>query len=183
MTIPRIVPTLAVLVLASVLAFAAAVVHECGHFLAGTLCGMECRFIVVGRLLLRRERGKLKPALNKSLWMAGGPVLMVPSGANNLVARGAWMVAGGPLVSLALALIAFGAHLALGNRPGTGICWVIEILSAAIFAATAIPMRIGRGLLTDGARLLMLWKGGPDAEQWCLQLARLGENVPTSPKP
>lgn len=159
----------AVLLSAALLVLAA---HECGHLAAGLWQGMNCHLFVVGPLLLRRERGHLRLGWNRSFALAGGAVMMLPADDRNLIRRVGWMVAGGPLASLMLAVAACGVHEMTGSGPISRLFWFLGVCSACIFVITAFPMRLGQD--TDGARVLMLWRGGPKAERWCAQLALFG---------
>lgn len=111
--------------------------------------------------------------------MACGVILVLPPDDRDLRRRAAWMVAGGPLASLALALVGCGAHSVLGHTPASQISWFIGICSAAIFLATAIPSHLG--VQSDGSRLIMLWRGGPKAEEWCALLAKWGATPTPQP--
>lgn len=147
-------------------------VHECGHAVAGWLNGMRCHLLVIGPFSLRREGDRLRPHWNRSALLAGGAVLMLPADDHDLKRRAAWMVAGGPLASLALAVAGCGVYEVMGHAPVWRVCGFIGLLSAGIFLATAIPSHWG--LPSDGSRLLTLWRGGPKAEKWCALLTTGG---------
>lgn len=147
-------------------------VHECGHLLAGLLNGMRCDLLTIGPVRLERKEQSLKLSWNRNLWLAGGAVIMLPADDGDLGRRATWMVAGGPLASLALALTGCGAHWILGGTPGGRLCLFIALCSASIFAVTAIPSHLTHP--SDGARLLMLWRGGSAAEEWCTFLVKMG---------
>lgn len=159
--------------------FAVILVHECGHAVAGLLNGMRCDLLVTGPFAFRRVHGKLKPSWNRSLLLAGGAVLMLPSDGRDLRRRVTWMIAGGPLASLALAIGGYTIHLALGHAPVSQLCGFIAILSLAIFLATAIPSHLG--LPSDGSRLITLLRGGAKAEEMCAMFIKLAAQPQLQP--
>lgn len=92
----------------------------------------------------------------------------------SLTRRTAWMVAGGPLASLAGGVLALAAYVGFGLdvvRPGP---WAVTAwfvgqgllffgsTSLLILVVTLVPARTS-GFRTDGARLLQLWRGGATA--------------------
>jgi len=153
--------------------------HECGHGIAGLLNGMRCDLLVIGPLALRRVDGRLKPFWNRSPFLAGGAVVMLPSDGRNLRRRVTWMIAGGPLASLGLAAAGYVIHVALGHSRASQLCGFTGILSLAIFFATAIPSHIG--VPSDGLRLLTLVRGGPKAEEMCAWFAKFAAEPQIQP--
>ena len=138
-------------------------VHEAGHLAGGAAAGFRFALFVVGPLRLERDRGRIKASLNRNIGLFGGLALSVPRDGHDLRRRVAWLVAGGPLASVALAAAAGAAAWALGGAWGAAL-GLIAFLSGAIALATLIPTRAG-GFASDGARLLTLARGGPEAER------------------
>lgn len=159
------------MVLLLTLALFVLTVHECGHLVAGLWQRMTCHLFVLGPFLLIRRHGRLRLRWNGNPGLFGGAVLMVPMDDHNLKRRAAWMVAGGPLASLFLAAAGYAGHAILAESPvSSRVCGFLAICSVCIFAVTSVPFRLGT--YTDGARLLMLWRGGRPAEEWCANLVR-----------
>jgi len=153
--------------------------HECGHAVAGLLNGMRCDLLVIGPFCLQRVGGGLEPSWNRSLLLAGGAILMAPSDNSNLRRRVTWMVAGGPLASLALAAAGYAIHLGLGHSTASQLCGFTGLLSLGICLVTAIPSHIG--VPSDGLRLITLLRGGPKAEEMCARFARLAARPQLQP--
>lgn len=159
-----------VLSLLFVLAF-----HEAGHVVGGKLVGFRFVLFIAGPFKLHSTEGGVRLGLNRSLAMAGGLGGAVPTDSRNLTRRMAVYVAGGPSASLLLALAAFGL---LSLAPPS-----VELLPSTVAAAsffvgvvTLIPNRTG-GFVSDGARIRMLLRGGPEAERWCAIAALSGMSM------
>lgn len=76
------------------------------------------------------------------------------------------MVVGGPAASWLLAAAGFGAAVVVTAPPAKAAMFLIGLSSLAIGVVTLVPMHSG-GFNTDGARILLLARGGPAAERWC----------------
>jgi hypothetical protein len=154
--------------------------HEAGHALAGALSGFRLYLFVVGPLKLQRVGDRLRAGLNRNVGLYGGAVVSAPPAeVAALRERFLRVVAGGPLASLALGLLALGASRALPvPRPGAGTAELVAYASLLVFATlslglalvTLTPNSLG-GLPSDGARLLQLRRGGPEAERDVAALA------------
>lgn len=159
-------------------------VHEAGHLLGGWLVGFRFTLFVVGPLKISREGGRLKVGLNRNLLLAGGIAGSIPRDDRNLRRRMAMMTAGGPLASLVLALAAALLTLiSLPDPPGevASVLLFLSFTSFIIALVTLFPGRTG-GFQTDGARLLMLLRGGPRADRWCA-VAVLGAAAMSDQRP
>ncbi|WP_155975669.1 M50 family metallopeptidase [Daejeonella oryzae] len=159
------------LVLLIPLFFVVIAVHEAGHALAGIRMKFDFRMYVVGPLLWKKEQNKWQFNWNKNVNTAGGLVICLPVGTENLRERFAVYAAGGPAASLLLAGIAYGLHhllngFAFGPSPLLQIIsytfLLLSLFSLIIFLATMIPMHSG-GFSSDGMRMLRLLKGGDAA--------------------
>jgi hypothetical protein len=140
--------------------FAVLLVHELGHLIAGALVRFRFGMIGVGPLGLSRSGDGFRLRwLPFSQW---GPFAMAyPTTPDRIRVRVAWFIAGGPIASLALAL---GAAWATGDFSLRGFSGLVAALSSAIFVATAQPFAgTGIGIPSDGARLLALIVGSPNA--------------------
>lgn len=146
-------------------------VHEAGHALAGVLLNFNFTTYIVGPFMWDKEQTGWKFKWNKNVNTAGGLVVCLPVGTENLKKRFSIYAAGGPIASLLLAALAYGASRLIANSEtnnGTGLeiveyfFLIMSVLSLIIFIATAIPMHSG-GFSSDGARIFRLLKGGDTA--------------------
>jgi hypothetical protein len=155
------------IVLLVLLLYVVLIIHECGHLLGGRLVGSRFMLLIVGPLRILREQRGIRVGLNKNLAAYGGMAASMPQGEQNIQRKMLVMVAGGPVASLLFALLAGGLGLWPGLLPKVvALLFVITaLLSALIFVGTSIPTYTG-GFFTDGARILMLLKGGPGVERW-----------------
>lgn len=143
--------------------------HELGHVLAGLSVGFEFRMYTVGALMIEKEEGRLRLKWNRNLNLFGGVALCLPRTTENLIRRFMTFVAGGPLSSLLLSILAAVVFWLIPTEPFQGLNFSLSIFhlicalfSFAIFLVTIIPMQAG-GFYTDGGRLLNLSKGGNQA--------------------
>ena len=152
-------PALAFFAALPLTAFLVILVHELGHVIAGVLTGMTFKLLIVGPLHVERTGSRLRFKWNRQLALWGGIAVCLPTSPERLDRQMATMVLGGPIASLLLALL---AALLFPLWPP----WLlVAILSAGITLVTGFPAHTGP-FYTDGARVRMLWRGGPDAERW-----------------
>lgn len=139
--------------------------HELGHLLGGRLVGFRFLLLIVGPLLIQRMGSPLRVRLNRNLGLAGGLAASAPDDDHDLPRRMLVMVAGGPLTSLILGALAL---LSLPLLSGLAVMLLLlgGAISVAVGVATLIPLQSG-GFFSDGARILMLLRGGPQVERWC----------------
>lgn len=156
----------------SVLAISLAV-HETGHWIAGRREGFRFLLFIVGPLRIEAKSTGLELGWNRSLALSGGLCIMTPDDDVNLPRRVSRMIAGGPAASLALTLIAASLSAVFLGHPFGAWLSVLSLGSALVFLATVAPMKAGH-FYTDGARALMLRRGGPEAERWCAMMALIG---------
>lgn len=138
--------------------------HELGHALAARLVNWRLLAIAAGPLALRQTPNGLRLARNPLGRAWGGFVYVIPRDDHQLRRRRFITVAGGPVASLLLALLA--ALLAFTNSAGvlSTVASQVALMSLAIGVMTLVPHRSG-GLTSDGGHLLQLWRGGPRIEQ------------------
>lgn len=145
--------------------------HEAGHILGGKLVGFRFLLFVVGPVKLYAAEGGVRFGINRSLAMAGGLGGAAPTDSRNLRRRMMLYVAGGPVASLVLAALSFG--VALVASPSVGLVFgITSLTSLFVGVVTLVPSKFG-GFVSDGSRLLMLLRGGPEAERWAA-LSALG---------
>jgi hypothetical protein len=145
----------------------AALTHELGHVVAGWLVGFRFQLLVVGPLkVVRGGSGRVRLEWNRDPALFGGLAESHPTDSRDLVTRFAWVVAGGPLMSLALAVAALvGLALApggVGLLPRLATAW-LGLQCGLLGLFTAFPMPLNQTLISDGARFLRLLRGGAEA--------------------
>ncbi len=145
------------------------VVHELGHLAAGLAVGFRFQFFGVGPLMILSDpAGRLRFEWNREPALFGGVACALPTRTDGLRPRFAWVVSGGPVASLLLALVAAAAlpMLAGANRlVDVELQWV-RLLSAGVFLATILPLPIPNGpFVSDGTRLLRILGRGPLADR------------------
>lgn len=134
-------------------------VHELGHLLGGMSAGWKPALLCVGPLRLDFGPRGVRTSFNRSLGTWGGLAASVPPVGMAHPQGLARMVAGGPLASLLLALLA-GA-LAFASQGLWSLGWgLLSFASGAIVLATLIPTHLG-GFRSDGAQLLAVWRRDP----------------------
>ena len=159
----------------------AVLAHELGHVLVGRTKDFVFHWLVAGPFMWKQEAGQLRFSWNKDLNTAGGMALCVPPDSHNLRRRFMAFALGGPLASVAFAIIALGLY-ALLPTPATELLGTLRTglalsggISATLAVATLLPMHVG-GFYSDGARALNLWRNGPAGQ---LELAMLSALVPS----
>ena len=161
--------------------------HEVGHLFGGRLVGFRAFLLIVGPLRLERSESGWTMHLNTSLALSGGLAGSAAIDARDLKRRTAVMVAGGPVASVTLALgawlalrafdlVPFDANASFASFVTFFTLQMIAGASAVIALATLIPMTTS-GFLSDGARLLRLWRGGPVAERDSAIQAIMGSSL------
>lgn len=139
--------------------------HELGHVVGGAFVGFRFVLFVAGPLRVVRElSGRITWGLNRDLGLVGGVAASVPLDDRDLSRRLAVVYGAGPAASLLLGAFA-GVWLAATPVASTG--WIlapVALTSALIGVVTLIPMPVGV-FKSDGYRLLMLLRDGPEASQ------------------
>ncbi|WP_218082654.1 hypothetical protein [Anthocerotibacter panamensis] len=160
-------------------------VHEGGHLLGGYLSGFRFWVFIVGPVKIIREGQSIRVGWNTDPVLWGGVAASVPLDDRDLPRRMSLLVAGGPLASLALALLAGGLWYALHVAQSGGLLiftlGTTAVLSGIIFGLTVIPLP-NAGFFTDGARLGMLLADKAKAERWC-GLAALSSSIALGQRP
>jgi hypothetical protein len=174
--------TLAVLLIPAF--FLVIALHEGGHALAGVLMKFDFRMYVVGPFLWDKEQSGWKFKWNKNVNTSGGLVICIPTGTHDVSKRFSIYAAGGPMASLATAILAYGFYLLchpwlMETNVGQVITYLwmmIAFLSAATFVITSIPLHAG-GFSSDGARIIRLLRGGDTARFEVLLLKMIGSSM------
>jgi hypothetical protein len=152
--------------------------HEGGHLLAGRLAGFRLMRYISGPVKITGTEAGLRFGFNESWDQFAGSVICVPRRWHNVRWRAVALTAGGPLGSLSLGLCAMWLNnLIVGDTPLAftfkEFLGTVSFMSLISFALNALPIK-SHGYLSDGARIMMLLKGGPAAERWCAILALVG---------
>jgi hypothetical protein len=155
------------LLLGLVGAFMALTVHELGHLVAGLAVGFRFSLFATGPILVERTpSGQIRATLNRTLAFVGGVAATVPVGTGGLKNRFAVVVAGGPVTSALLGLVAAASiPLVSSSHPfvRTELSW-LRLLSSLLFLGTAVPVRNGP-FVTDGLRFLRLVRRGAHSDR------------------
>lgn len=133
--------------------------HELGHAVAGISQKFEFRMYVIGPFLWEKEQDGWKFKWNKNVNTAGGMVICLPTGTDNLKKRFLIYAAGGPAASFLLTLFAFLLFKILTPATVSYVFVMIAAISFLIFWLTALPFHAG-GSTSDGGRILNLQRGG-----------------------
>jgi hypothetical protein len=137
--------------------------HEGGHWLCGWLSDFRLMIFEVGPFAWRRREGQWRVAFDmRKVISAGGLCGMVPLHTRRLASRTMFLTAGGPLGSLAAAIVA-----ALFYFPAADSAWrdawpffqVLLVVSASSVISNLIPIPSAAGY-SDGARMRQLGKPG-----------------------
>jgi hypothetical protein len=153
-----------VLVALPVLVFLVLLTHEAGHLIAAMCSGFRFHLLTVGPFTLARENGRIRFHWNLDPGRAGGLAAALPVPGVDLRRGVLWMVIGGPAASFCLGAAGLLVFAATSGIPAA-LALIAGCLSLAISVTTSIPSALGP-YLSDGARYLMLRRGGRDAERW-----------------
>ncbi len=141
--------------------------HEAGHLVGGWAVGGRFLLYIVGPFRWQRTPSGVRFSWNRRLNLAGGLAACLPTDDRDLRRRMAVMVAGGPLASLGLALLALAA---VPGLQAAGWAWgerwatLVGFVSLVILAVTAFPGEAG-GFKTDGRRFFALLRRDAAADQ------------------
>lgn len=148
--------------------------HEGGHAVAGVWQKFDFRMYVVGPFMWDKEQEGWKFKWNKNVNTAGGMVICMPTGTENLKNRFSIYAAGGPVASLILAALCYLFYLLSGSLVGYFLL-LIAFFSLLIFVVTIIPVHMG-GFTSDGGRILNLQRGGDAARFEVLTLKIIAQS-------
>lgn len=144
------VPVLLLLVIA---------IHEIGHLLGGLSQGMRFLLLIFGPFQWSATTDGVRFRWVTNLGLMGGVAATLPVRMDNLRQQLVPMIAGGPLASLGLTMLAAVLSFSATGRLA-GYAVVVALLSLTIFLVTAIPFRAG-GFMSDGMQWLEVRRGGP----------------------
>lgn len=152
--------------------------HELGHLVGGWAGGGRFMLYVVGPFMWKRTPAGVRFSWNKNVNIGGGLAACLPLDPSQTTPhRTAVMIAGGPLFSLLLALLALwlaAGLAAIATTPALifaqHFAVIVAGMSVLIFFATVIPASAG-GFKSDGRRFYELLRGDERSAQECAMLA------------
>lgn len=133
--------------------------HEVGHLLGGMSQGMRFLLLIVGPFGWHASVSGTRFEWNTNVALMGGLAATVPTKVGAALERQLLvLIAGGPLASLLLTILA--VLLAGVAEPRVAAyCVFIAATSLGIFVVTLIPVRSG-GFMSDGMQLIDVLRGG-----------------------
>ncbi len=160
---------------AAVIAFPLLVgLHELGHLLGGIAVGFRPLLFMVGPLRIERDGERFRTKLSFKGAMFGGLAACAPTDTRDLRRRTLWLIAGGPLASVAGGAFFLGLRPLLSAPPVPDALLLIAGLVSLLIAVIAcIPGNAG-GFYSDGARIVRLLRGGADVEREVAVIAIMG---------
>jgi hypothetical protein len=155
--------------------FVVVLLHELGHLLGGLIRGMRFLLLIVGPLRLRRTMSGLKLDYFWSSGTFGGLAAALPDPQRPIRGQLLPLIAGGPLASLLLTVLALWLSTLIDGRWSAHLL-ILGGLSALIFIVTAMPTRAG-GFLSDGRQCIELLRGGAAVEQRAMIMAAYAQSL------
>lgn len=144
--------------------------HELGHVVGGKLVGGQFLLFVVGPFKWQRTPEGIRFSWNRSLNLGGGLSACLPLDERDLPRRFAVMIAGGPVSSLLLTVLAGALAAGLEATPWRTFVVLVAAMSGIVALTTLIPGEFG-GFKTDGKRFLGLRRRDAAATQEAALLA------------
>lgn len=144
--------------------FAATVIHECGHIVAGWASAMKLHSIQIGPAVARIRSGRWQYRWLNHGYAGGGAVGLIPLHLGDLKNRRIRICLGGPVASLLLAIAAFTITLQSAYSTGWALWAILCTIAAIDFVFNLVPAR-PTSLYSDGALLVQLLRGGAFAQQ------------------
>lgn len=150
-------------------------VHEAGHLAGGISRGMRFLLYIVGPFQFSQSASGVRFSWAFNLGTLGGVAACSPDPARPLPRQLRGLVVGGPLSSLVLAIACLALTTLLTDR-AAAYALITALLSLAIFAVTAVPMRAG-GFMSDGMQYLELLRGGRAVEERNVLTVLMGQSL------
>lgn len=136
--------------------------HEVGHLIGGMSQGMRFLLLIVGPFVWQASGSGTRFDWNTSPALMGGLAAALPTEQGDPLRRQwLWLIAGGPLASLLLAVLA-AALIPVSDPRFAAYLLFVAATSFGIFVVTLIPVRAG-GFMSDGMQLIDVWRGGRGA--------------------
>jgi hypothetical protein len=149
-------------------------VHEAGHALASVFAKVPIGGLLIGGFSRIRSGDRWILRFNAGQWMSGG-VVPLPEGTYVHPSRYAWIIAAGPIASIALAALSWWA---CGRLDGVSAPFVrvLAISSTVMAMNSLVPMTSGL-LRSDAAWLLAYARGDHFAESWMALMNLQAQNL------
>lgn len=136
--------------------------HEIGHLVGGMSQGMRFLLLIVGPFVWQASGSGTRFDWNTSPALMGGLAAALPTAQGDPLRRQwLWLIAGGPLASLLLAIVA-AVLIPFSDPRFAAYLLFVAATSFGIFVVTLIPVRAG-GFMSDGMQLIDVWRGGRGA--------------------
>lgn len=130
--------------------YLAVAVHELGHLTAGAIVGMKPGGLVIGGLTIMKSGDRYSVRFDFKRIIGGGMALPLTQKDKFTPRQFAWMVAGGPVASLALSVLCGTLSILQSDYSGS---WINVLFWMALLTMTLlIPASAGLNK-SDGARL------------------------------
>jgi hypothetical protein len=157
--------------------------HEAGHIWGGLSAGFRFYMYLAGPLRIERDGDRLRFGFNRIAALWGGAACCVPQAFDKDLRRKMMrFTLGGPLFSVLGAAVLWPAFaLRDSHADASSVLTMFGAISALLAMVTLVPNRVG-GYVSDGARLLMLWRKRPDGERWTALSAVAGLSLVERPK-
>ena len=153
--------------------YAVIAIHELGHVAAGKIVGMRMEGIVVGGLALHRAGERWRVSFHPRSLGPQGFAMCVPDKKPLERERVAWFVAGGPIASLLLALIAGTALRMFGSGAHD---WIAAAFWTNFFLMCLSLVGTDGVHVRDATRFHML-RSKPEEAQAYIALIRLYDEI------
>lgn len=146
--------------------FVVILAHELGHLIAGRAVGFTFYMLTVGPFKIQKTGGKVRPGINRHLNPGGGLTLMMPPEPDPELSKLFWFIAGGPIASLVLGIIAISIPVLFADSAETQahgfilyVLFTTGFISILICFLSVIPSNEA-GLESDGSQIFDLYRGG-----------------------
>ena len=149
-------------------------IHELGHLLAGKMTCMASGGIVVGGFVAMKSGDHWTVRFDPRRIFGSGMAIPLPGKDGFEAGRFAWMVAAGPIASIATTYVCWLAFRRFGDGAGG---WIgSSVWASAIGLASLIPMSSGIHK-SDAARLWILLTRPDQSRSWMAAVTVQAENA------
>jgi predicted ester cyclase len=149
-------------------------IHEIGHLVAGKCAGIDTAGISIAPFALMKSGSKWVIRINWRMWLSG---FFKPLTNTCDIApyRFAWMIAGGPIASLVLAIVCVIISMQAGDGTWS---WVGTLFwaSLVLMFLSLVPQSSGLNK-SDGARLWQIIRHPDQARRWAAIIAIQSEEA------
>lgn len=148
--------------------FVQSIFHEGGHLIFGLATGYKFVSFRIGRVMIVKEKGKLKIRLFNIVGTGGQCLLMPPNWSENMPYR--LYNLGGCISNIITAILSFIMYFVLGKEGAWALFMAMLFVSGLSMALTnGLPLKVG-GIATDGHNALSLKRNSSALRALWLQL-------------